>query len=149
MELLEEVLSNNAEDFFLVTGDFNLPCICWDSDSAIVLKKGSLELQNSATEFLNIINFIGLEQSNTLKNCCNNVLDLILSNFTMDCHNACLPVVAEDRFHPAIEGSSTAFDMENIPITKQWKYQFRKADYASIKSHTHALTPCTNVTLAG
>lgn len=75
VELIGDIVREYPDDYYIVSGDFNLPCLRWDSDDPICIKKGSVEVQNSATNLLNVMQYLGFEQYNNFTNCSNNTQD--------------------------------------------------------------------------
>lgn len=129
---LSDITQNNSSDHFLLIGDFNLPCLNWDSTEPLCIKKGSVELQNSASNLVNTTNFLGLMQYNNFKNTCGNVLDLVFSNLVLDISKPNSSIVVEDRFHPAIEIDLKDIGLQHMQHTKSFKLCFRKGNYNAI-----------------
>lgn len=135
VEVVGLVVDKHPNDYLMVAGDFNLPCIDWSTGDPVFLRKGSVALQNSALFLINELSLLGLTQYNYLKNSHDNTLDLIFSNFSMELTKADLPAVKEDAYHPAVSINATDILIPEFKPMKRRKYQFQKADYTSLNDH--------------
>lgn len=128
-----------SEAYFLVAGDFNLPCIKWTKDGPLHMRQGSVEIQEAAYRLTDELNLLGLQQHNTTLNASGNTLDLVYSNFSLDIHRSIAPLLKEDVYHPTLDISVS--DIFAIPLTeaKIRKYCFRKGDYDSICSYLDSI----------
>lgn len=131
---ISAINNDNSQDHFLIAGDFNLPGIDWGQDQPIVLKKGSVEVQNSANSLIAQTSFIGLSQYNRLVNSHNHTLDLVFSDFPVEIHKSTLTLVKEDSFHPTFFMNVRDILIPPFKSSPRIKYQFRKAHYDSINA---------------
>lgn len=132
IDVLSIICKNHPNDHFFIAGDFNLPGIDWKSDQPVILKKGSIDVQNSASYLITQTSFFGLTQRNKLVNSRNNTLDLVFTDFPLNITKSSSSLVKEDLYHPAL--SITANDILVAPFKprSQIKFQFKRADYDSI-----------------
>ncbi|VVC99699.1 unnamed protein product, partial [Leptidea sinapis] len=131
-EILSQLFNSHPDDHFILAGDFNLPCIDWKQGHPIVLKKGSIVIQNTATELLNLTAFLGLIQDNFFFNTHNNLLDLIYSNTSLIINKSKSPSVKEDIFHPAIDICVIDNVLPSIKRTNTKRYLYNKVDYNAV-----------------
>lgn len=115
---LEIMLHKNI----IFLGDFNIPS--FTASTPIGLKHKSL---------LNLVEFLGLKQCNTILNCNDRLLDLVFSNLSINPIHNDSPLLAEDPYHPTL-----AFDIQapsspvlNFPVNnaESSQFNFRKVDY--------------------
>lgn len=116
-EAMEEIVSENIS--ILILGDFNIPSfVANNCDKSLLMN-----------EFLSICN---LNQCNTVINCMNRKLDLILSNMNVsECTKSNFPFVSEDLYHPAL---NVVIDVhcnskECCKIQPTYTYDYAKGDY--------------------
>lgn len=135
LEVLSNILNKNPHDNVILVGDFNLSCIQWLSGEPVILKKGSVELQNSGSSLINQTSYAGLNQYNTLVNSHGNTLDLVFANFSLELQRLNNPLVKEDAHHPSFV--INAIDLLTPPLKKapHKKLLFRKADYSAINKY--------------
>ncbi|CAK1580182.1 unnamed protein product [Parnassius mnemosyne] len=119
-------------DYIIVSGDFNLPCIDWSSGDPVIRRKGSVEVQTAASDLISCCSFIGLSQYNTLLNSSKNTLDLIFSSFPIKVQKSEFVLVIEDVYHPALYISATDILVPSRRPSLRTKYQFKRADYRSM-----------------
>lgn len=129
---ISDIMSSAPNDHFMVAGDFNLPCVQWNDKGPVYIKKGSVELQHSALDFVHNCYFLGLQQSNFFNNSSGNTLDLIFCNFNVNISKCLTPLVREDIFHITLH--IDACDITVAPLIKPLskKIQFRRACYTDI-----------------
>ncbi|KAK5639407.1 hypothetical protein RI129_011899 [Pyrocoelia pectoralis] len=83
------------------------------------------------------INLFDLRQSNTVLNCSDRLLDLIVSNLTCVVRHHDLPMVTEHGYHPALDLS---LDCVNKTLSKfntnkvNKRYNFNRANYIELYS---------------
>lgn len=104
-------LKNN--DLLYLCGDYNLSTVNWrpmflDGPNLIpCIANGCQSLPNYVTHIIDNFDVHGLSQLNTVYNFQMKLLDLILANDTgqaaANVERAILPLIEEDRFHPALE----------------------------------------------
>ncbi|CAF4867365.1 unnamed protein product [Pieris macdunnoughi] len=126
------IMDTNISDNFIIVGDFNLPNINWTPLGPILLKKGTSKIQNVSEIFLNEINISGLKQHNVSSNSSNNVLDLILSNVSIDSSTTDMALVKPDIYHPCLKIDATDLVLCKTIPKAQIKYNFRRANYEDI-----------------
>lgn len=134
MDILDHVSSTNTNDLILLAGDFNLPCIDWSSGEPLVVKQGSVELQDCSTEFLNFTSYIGLNQCNMIKNHHHSTLDLIFSNFSLELQRSDCPTVSEDKYHPSLILNTVDIFISPFKPKSRTQYNFRKANFDEINN---------------
>lgn len=100
--MLINVLISCPDDYFFITGDFNLPNVNWTDLGPTLLKKGSVDLQNATVNFLDMCSESGFSQHNLIVNSSNHILDLIFSNTSIDVCRSNSPLVTEDIYHPSL-----------------------------------------------
>lgn len=97
----KQIYDNNSDDYYLLVGDFNLPCLRWDSEGWTVAHIGSTVLQNTACNFVEDLSVMGLNQFNFIHNRCNNILDLCFSNLNLSVTST-NPLTKIDSLHPPL-----------------------------------------------
>lgn len=134
-EMLTYLFDSQPDDYYIVAGDYNMPCIDWKNKNPIVLKKGSVEAQNSALDFINLTSYLDLSQYNFFHNAYDNLLDLVFSNTPLSIEKSDFPLVNEDSCHPAIDIYLTDVTVPTIKPSIRKKYLFRKADYLNLNTN--------------
>lgn len=132
ISLLTRIRNDYPNDHFIITGDFNLPCINWNFTNPVVLKKGSVEIQNTATNLITQSSFLGLSQLNCMSNKNNNILDLVFSDSSILVNKSDSSLVKEDLYHPALIIKATDILIPSVKNQSRIKYNFNRADYGSI-----------------
>ena len=133
VETVNSLLSTYCFENFLFLGDYNFPGYEWDyvnSSSKIIGFHLNKVIRDSINFINTSYNSLKVKQINKIKNCCNNILDLIfLSNFFKYDINKCIdPLLNVDIFHDPIE--FVIFYEENIDFKYFFEtYNFSKADY--------------------
>ena len=122
-ELLLDLLSS-LEEFHnnkvFIVGDFNIPQFSANSNDRFS------SLLNNFASFLN------LSQFNHILNILNRTLDLIFTNSTVLVYKSHNPLVAEDRYNPALE---IQYQIEVKPVNNfqmnpnSKQFNFKKADF--------------------
>lgn len=133
-EWFSEIVSQAPDDYYMLAGDFNLPCIQWNDTGAVYLRKGSIELQNASQNFINACNFIGLHQYNLFTNSSGNTLDLVFTNFYIDVGKCTTPLVPEDTHHITLSIDASDITVAPLVKTPRKKYLYRKANYSEINT---------------
>ncbi|CAH0728411.1 unnamed protein product, partial [Brenthis ino] len=134
-DMLKNVVFSNPGDVFIILGDFNLPCIRWTSEGPVILKKGTIEVQDCAVNLLNIANFLGLKQYNSELNSSGNTLDLIFCNFEVEVTRSLNIMVAEDEYHPTLSIDITDVIVPLLNPKVKYKYLYNMADYEIIREN--------------
>ncbi|CAH2084309.1 unnamed protein product [Euphydryas editha] len=97
--LYNKVNEVNYEHVYVV-GDFNLPNLLWDGDTASYFS--SLNLTNSDKSLLNFMSLLNVKQFNSIRNPLGRILDLFLSSDdNCVCELPSSPLVPLDCLHPA------------------------------------------------
>ncbi|XP_044019201.1 uncharacterized protein LOC122859587 isoform X2 [Aphidius gifuensis] len=93
----------------LIMGDFNLPNFC--NNNLYINNKLNL----SISSFISTVN---LQQINTIRNCNNNILDLIFVNYSNCFIITAEPLVPPDKFHPPLllHSFNNSYSGNNLPI---------------------------------
>lgn len=113
---------------YLVTGDFNFPCIHWEKDECIILKQGKVDLQICAENFVDNLNFFGLKQYNQILNVKNRILDLCLGNFDLIVTRT-QPLSKEDMYHPSILINTMDLKCKQFKEKQNSRFNFYKGNY--------------------
>ena len=126
----------NVNDSFIVTGDFNMPSICWKflpEEKYYVQTK----LKDDLSDFFNIIYDLGLYQVNEILNDYSKLLDLIFINDKDDCYiKQTTPITSpEDKFHPTIQLNlyNTFQQVLPIPRRTEKEFVFKQTNYELLK----------------
>lgn len=133
LNLATEITTKYDNDYFLLLGDFNLPCITWSGEIPTFLKRGPVEVQKAAISLTNTLGILGLSQHSNIRNSSDNTLDLVFSNFPLELHTSSdNPLIMEDVFHPSLLLEAT--DISSTPLQSNViiKHKFFKGDYISI-----------------
>lgn len=133
--MLVSVLTLCPDDYFIVTGDFNLPNVNWTDSGPVLMKRGSVDLQNTTTDFLDMCSEAGFTQHNLIANSSNNILDLIFSNTSIGIAKCNSPLVAEDTYHPSLELDASDLIIPTFKRKSTTKYNFHRADYSKINNY--------------
>lgn len=88
INMTKSLYDRHPRDNFLIVGDFNLPCVQWDSNGPTHIKNGPTEIQSAGVRLACELSFLGLVQHNVLKNKFNNTLDLVFSNHSSINHHS-------------------------------------------------------------
>jgi hypothetical protein len=131
------IITNNSDDTFILTGDFNLPNITWmPSDDKISLIPCNYN-DSASTIFIDYIFYNDLKQFNGVQNVGGKILDLILANQSCECSvSGCdYPLIGVDAHHMPllieVNFKSASF-MKQLP--RQSKL-YHNADYDCIRQH--------------
>ncbi|XP_047036688.1 uncharacterized protein LOC124642343 [Helicoverpa zea] len=133
-QIITEVIDQNPNDYLLISGDFNLPGVEWTSGHPVLLKRGAVEIQNSASHLINTTRCCGLNQYNFLTNSHNHTLDLIFANFSNTTMRSSCPLVPEDTFHPAIVVQAVDILIPPLKLKSFQKHFFGRGNYERINS---------------
>ena len=131
---LKSLYDKHPSDYYLLVGDFNIPCLQWNPDGWSRSHLGGTLLQDSACGLAEDLCILGLNQYNFLSNCSGNVLDLCFCNLPLIV-NESEPLTNIDRFHPPL--LINIMDLYTKPLIehKISRYNFRNCNYESINSH--------------
>lgn len=132
MASISSAVRENEDSSFLLLGDFNLPCISWSADGPVLMRRGSIEVQNSASYLIDKLSILGFNQHNFLKNTHGNTLDLAFSNFTAESHIAPSPLSKLDEHHPAFVFDATDITVRPLSAKPFLKFKYTKGDYCKI-----------------
>ena len=114
------------ESYLLVIGDFNVPNYVGMHISVSDWKVLSVQ---------NFSNFYNLTQYNTIKNCNNKILDLVLTNLNCEVSKALDTFILEDAYHPALMIHMFCTDnLMNFPVISNNDHNFRKANFPNLYS---------------
>ncbi|KOB74690.1 Uncharacterized protein OBRU01_08030 [Operophtera brumata] len=131
LEVLSVVCSSSCGSF-IILGDFNLPCISWVSGEPKVLRKGLVEVQNSASDLIAQFSFLDLLQYNMIPNKFNNILDLVVSDLSLTVCKSTSSLVKEDPAHPSLRIIASDFLIPPLRPRARNVYQFKRGDYSNI-----------------
>lgn len=130
----KQIYDNNSDDYYLLVGDFNLPCLRWDSEGWTVAHIGSTVLQNTACNFVEDLSIMGLNQFNFIHNRCNNILDLCFSNLNLSVTST-NPLTKIDSLHPPLFIEMTDIYTKPLCENKITRFNFYKGNYSEINKH--------------
>lgn len=130
-------------DYYLMVGDFNVPCLKWCDNGYTMQHIGRTETQLAALSFVEEMQFLGLSQCNYHKNSCNNTLDLCFCNLPSTV-NLSQPLTKLDPYHPPIEIKIA--DLYSKPLKEKVlpRYKFYKCNYDCINSFFNTI-PWTEI----
>lgn len=109
----------------LILGDFNIPDLIrhYDGQQSTAL----------VGEFVNFIEFCGLDQYNRVVNGNGRLLDLVITNFTCSVERSDRILLPEDSHHPALELSFSAVSPSRpFPVMCSSEYNFKKANFVDL-----------------
>nr|CAI5841635.1 unnamed protein product [Callosobruchus analis] len=114
-------------------GDFNIPNYVNNNNSG-----------PKTFTFNSFLDFVGLQQHNSVLNSFNRLLDLVLSNQLVDVTRDDIPMINEDEYHPALNArifvkkdkANSVTTSDNLINT----YNFRKADFVQLYYQLYAVT---------
>lgn len=126
--------SINPDDTFLIIGDFNLPCIKWTVDGRGIKITSNSELGMAANDFIDCLDYVGFCQYNLTPNCCRNVLDLVLTNSTLECicKQSVTSLVDIDKYHIPLDINIHAQVFKPIRPQPRNIRRFFRGDYDKI-----------------
>lgn len=127
--IFKSVIETYPNDYFILGGDFNLPCLDWTANPLKVLKKCSVEVQEASYELINIMAYFNFTQYNFIKNVSNNILDLFFSNVLIEVTKPNFSLVTEDNYHPPLEIRLCDIMVPHIKRNFKTKMLFYKCDY--------------------
>lgn len=133
VKLNHNVISN-ISDTFLIVGDFNMSGIKWlssDNNHSRVSRPSNLK---SSDEYLFIDELftLNLDQYNSVINKQGRILDLVLSNNSVNVVECLDPLVPIDTFHPALLINMDFAEITALDYAPRLKYSYDKGDYDSI-----------------
>lgn len=120
---------------YLLVGDFNLPCIKWDSYGFTILRQGSTDLQTCAEDFLDHLHFLGLIQYNSVINTKNKILDLCFSDLPLEITRSQQTLIKEDNYHPSLSVNILDLNCKSFKEKITKRLNFHKADYDAINNY--------------
>ena len=127
---LQDVCTHHPK--IVLAGDFNLPHVCWNSQE---LSTGTNE-----NTFISILRDFFLEQVNTTPTRGNNILDLVITSTPERIHIS--EVLKPNDSEILTDHSAIIFDislMSNpVPKIKRTVFDYRRADFDSLRSHLHS-----------
>lgn len=129
VESLLQIRNTHPNDHFIIAGDFNLPCIDWTLSEPIVLRRGSVDIQSSASHLIDQISYMGFAQFNDTLNRNKNILDLIISDSSVSVNRSNFHLVMEDTHHPSLTITASDFLIPPLKAQPRIKYIFGRADY--------------------
>ncbi|CAH2107681.1 unnamed protein product [Euphydryas editha] len=132
LQLLANLYPTNN---ILCIGDFNLPFVtCNNSSNYNISKSAPRIVLDSATTFLDDLNYLGLNQYNHILNSKGNTLDLCFCNLLLSINKYTDPLVREDLYHPTL--IINLLDMNISPLRESHlpRFNFFKCNYSNINS---------------
>lgn len=133
-DICSQLILNNPNDTFLITGDFNISDAQWhnvaDSDKVNLSNHNTLPLQ-LLSDFLSLS---GLDQFN---NCCNvnqRILDLIFCNRSCTVFSCNDPLTPEDAHHKALKIELNLLKPCSLKPAPTFVYSYNKANFNEINS---------------
>lgn len=132
LDMTSQIRRDHSNDHFIISGDFNLPCVDWRNSEPIILKKGSVELQVAASNLITQFTFMGMVQYNNLLNKSSNTLDLVFADSHITIEKSIDSLVKADSFHPPFSIIASEFLTPLLKPQDRIKYIFRRADFKSI-----------------
>ena len=132
---LDDLITKNINNDFLLLGDFNLPNLNWQfnpNDNDLFSQNATDPCSQSFSDsfFLN-----GLKQYNNVLNERNRILDLVMSNSLKVNVTKCdSPFVSVDSHHMPLDISVNLTYSKNISSNSYNKLKFENADYITINN---------------
>lgn len=134
-EYISNIMIKEPYFKYILIGDFNIGQAQWsnfvDSNAAHLSCNVDIPLVEALSAFLS---FNGLQQYNMIPNHCGKQLDLLISNIDCVVSRAVTPLVAEDRYHPALTINFNNISMNYLRSPKRTVILFHLADYSVICS---------------
>lgn len=134
---LKSLLTSNPLDHIVLIGDFNLPNIQWLNNNPIYLHRGTADLRNASSNFINDLSLLGFNQYNHILNSHDNILDLVFCNFSIDLQRSNSPLLHEEGVHPSLELELQNLIINPLPMSvnnsNNFIYKYRKGDYENIR----------------
>lgn len=123
LESTSDLLNKNT----LILGDFNLPEFNDCEINKIISNKKLVEMK-IFTNFYNLINV------NTIKNINLKILDLVWTNMDVDVTKDSVPLVVEDKYHPALNltANINTDKQSNDDISGSNAYNFKRANFLKL-----------------
>ncbi|KAI5636740.1 endonuclease-reverse transcriptase domain-containing protein [Phthorimaea operculella] len=140
--MINEYLSNlkrihengQSDEYYLLIGDFNLPCLRWNTDGWSLSHVGSTLLQTTASDFVEELSLMGLNQYNIIPNRSDNVLDLCFCNLPLVI-TATHELTKVDALHPPLSVEIPDLFLKPLVENKTSRFNFRKCDYELVNAH--------------
>ena len=118
---VELILHKNV----IFLGDFNIPSF-----------SSPLPIGSRHNNLLHLSEFLHLKQYNTIPNCNNRFLDLVLANLKIGLEQCDTPLVQEDPYHPALifDFLGSLPHVPTFPVNNDGppQFNFRKTDYPTL-----------------
>ncbi|CAN7974669.1 unnamed protein product [Ixodes persulcatus] len=108
----------------LITGDFKLPGVNWDTG---IVNLSNSELRRKANDLSQLATYLELYQKTFLVNYKGNVLDLFLTNDN-ECilHQSSAPLVPVDTWHVPFEVDLSIADNQGTPCPQATDFSYAK-----------------------
>lgn len=135
-KIVDNVMSSNVEDSFILCGDYNLGnSIAWSHDSlsgdcVATDMKGPIP-----NELLDTMSLCNLNQLSAIRNINNRTLDLFITNLPPNkvrIDRSSNPLVPEDGHHPAIRASADLSELKFLSEKRPPRVNFYKANYVRL-----------------
>jgi len=139
-ESIFDAITTFIDPLIYLFGDFNLPHVTWNNDTSCIstdILSGASNTKRSSLDIIYLyFNPLNLTQRNFIVNNQNNVLDLIFTNdWRARVTHPAEYLLASDGYHPLLEISSTLPRLGNPSPPSFQKYNFRLANYFSMRNY--------------
>jgi hypothetical protein len=128
---LEKIYHDNSDDKFLIIGDWNIPeFVSFNCDALDLARSANIELLKCRLLY-NFLCFCDLNQLNHVVNSNNKLLDLFISNFTLNVELCDCPLANIDIHHPPL---TCEFETSCNIKPQVFNRDYKKSNYHTINS---------------
>jgi hypothetical protein len=132
LDSLSEVILLGGADKYLIIGDFNMSNIMWTPLNSVM--SPSNYISNDECTLIDELNTCNLSQFNGILNQYGKLLDLVLSNDSVDVSECTDPLVPIDPYHKALLVTIRFVVISPLKPAPSIKYFYNKGDYDSINN---------------